>query len=156
MNPNNHITRTDRRLPPPTLSRLRNAGRTLSRDQEDLRGRVVRNPTGQKVGRIEHLLVDDAVGRVRFLEIASGGWLHLDEARSFVPVEAIERITKDDVFIRPTLERVVEPASKNPGPVDGDARSFLDPYPPFAYEDAVWVAPWISSWPSTRRWNRLR
>lgn len=156
MNADSHTTQTERTLPLPMLRRLQDSGRTIAPDQEDLRGRVVKDPTGREVGRIEHLLIDDIERKVRFLEIASGGLLHLGEAMSFLPVEAIERITTDEVFISPTLERVAEAATYDQDLVASDARYFFDLYPYFGYEHAEWVAPWISSWPSTKRWNRPR
>lgn len=156
VNADSRTTQTERNLPLPTLSRLQDTGRTVSPDQEDLRGRLVKDPTGRAVGRIEHLLIDHAEGKVRFLEIASGGLLHLGEAKSFVPVEAIERITEDEVVISPTLERVAAAATYDPDLVVSDARYFFDLYPYFGYEHAEWVAPWISSWPGTKRWNGPR
>jgi sporulation protein YlmC with PRC-barrel domain len=90
----------------PTLGRLHDSGKTVASSDEDIRGRMVRDKDGREIGTIEHLLIDDVERKVRLMEIASGGFLHLGERKSYIPVEAITRITADEVFISPTAEHV--------------------------------------------------
>jgi sporulation protein YlmC with PRC-barrel domain len=90
----------------PTLTRLHDSGQTVSSSDEDIRGRMVRDRDGREIGTIEHLLIDDVERKVRLMEIASGGFLHLGERKSYIPVEAITRITDQEVFISPTAEHV--------------------------------------------------
>jgi hypothetical protein len=89
------------------------------------------------------------------MEIASGGFLGLGETNSFIPVEAITRITDDDVYISPTREHVAGAPRYDPDLVLADADYFpgdylLGLYPYYGYEGFQGVAPWISSWPSPR------
>ncbi len=67
---------------------------------------MVRDKDEQEIGKIDALMVDDAEWKVRFMEIASGGFLSFGESKSFIPVEAIARMTDEDVFISHTREHV--------------------------------------------------
>ena len=82
-----------------TLSRLRDVGRTLSSPDDDIRGRLVRDEDGRNLGRIKGLLIDDVAREIRFMEVASGGFLGLGKRTSFIPVSAITRVTETDVSI---------------------------------------------------------
>lgn len=117
----------------PALSRLHDIGQTVSASAEDIRGRMVKDKDGQDVGKIEHLLIDDAEQKVRFLEVASGGFLHLGETKSFIPVEAITRIDADAVHISPTGEHVAGAPSYDPDLVLADSGYFFDLYPYYGY-----------------------
>ena len=66
----------------PTLTRLRDTDRTVSNSNEDIRGRMAKDKDGHDLGTIEGLLVDDAERKVRFMEVASGGFLGLRRRRS--------------------------------------------------------------------------
>ena len=90
----------------PSLSRLHDIDETVAGSDEDIRGRMVKDKDGRDIGKIEHLLIDDAEQKVRFMEVGSGGFLGLGETKSFIPVEAITRITADDVYISPSREHV--------------------------------------------------
>ena len=90
----------------PTLEKLHDIGRTVSSSEEDIRGRMVKDKDGHDVGTIDGLLVDAAAGKVRFMEVASGGFLGLGETKSLIPVEAITRITEHEVSIGHTREHV--------------------------------------------------
>ena len=85
-----------------TLSRLRDAGRTVSSPNEDIRGRLVRDEDGRNLGRINCLLIDVVAREIRFMEVASGGFLGLGERTSFIPVSAITQVTETDASISRT------------------------------------------------------
>ncbi len=98
------------------------------------RGRMVKDKNGEDVGKIEHLLIDDAEQKVRFMEVASGGFLHLGETKSFIPVEAITRIDPDAVHISATREHVAGAPRYDPDLVLAEARHLFDLYPYYGYE----------------------
>jgi sporulation protein YlmC with PRC-barrel domain len=75
----------------PTLRKLRDTDQTISSSDEDIRGRTVKDKDGRDIGKIEGLMVDDVEQKVRFIEVATGGFLGFGETRSFIPVEAITR-----------------------------------------------------------------
>ena len=91
----------DKALSVPTVEKLRDLGETVSSSDEDIRGRMVKDKDGRDLGTIEGLLVDAAAGKVRFMEVASGGFLGFGERKSLIPVEAITKITDHEVSHQP-------------------------------------------------------
>ncbi|NJD29924.1 MAG: PRC-barrel domain containing protein [Chloroflexi bacterium] len=123
----------------PSLSRLHDIDRTVSASAEDIRGRMVKDKDGRDIGKIEHLLIDDVEQKVRFMEVGSGGFLGLGETKSFIPIEAITRITADEVYISPTREHVADTPRYDPDLVAKDPGYFFDLYAYYGYEG--WVSP---------------
>ena len=109
----------------PTFTRLRDLGRTVSTSDQDIRGLMVKDKNRQDLGKIESLLIDDVGQKVQFLEVASGGFLGLGVRTSFIPVEAITRITADRVFISQTREHVLRAPHYHPGVVATDPAYFF-------------------------------
>jgi len=131
----------------PTLSRLGDNDKTVSSSEEDIRGRTVRDKDGQELGRVDGLLVDDVEHRVRFMEVATGGFLGLGESKTLIPVEAITQITADEVRISHTREHVAGAPRYDPElTVMRDASYWSGLYPYYGY--GVWTAPWVTSWPT--------
>ncbi len=117
----------------PTLTRLSDSDRTISSSDEDVRGRMVKDKDGLDLGEIHGLLVDDVKGKVRFMEVASGGILGSGESKSFIPVEAITRVTADTVYISHTRAHVAGAPRYDPGLVAGHAHYFFNLYPYYGY-----------------------
>ncbi len=82
-----------------TLRRLRDMGETVEHADEDIRGRDVLDTAGNKVGTIDGLLVDETENKVRFIQVACGGFLGLGVTHVVIPVDAITGITGDVVTI---------------------------------------------------------
>jgi sporulation protein YlmC with PRC-barrel domain len=89
-----------------SLSRLSDTGQTVANADDDIRGRKVKAKDGEDLGTVDDLLIDDQERKVRFLRVEHGGFLGFGETKSFIPVDAITRITKDDVFIDRSREQV--------------------------------------------------
>lgn len=134
----------------PRLSRLGDHDKTVSSSDEDIRGRMVKDRDGQDVGRIEGLLIDDAEHKVRFMEVASGGFLGFGESRSFVPVEAITRITDDEVYISHTREHVVGAPPYDPDLVAAHSDYFFGLYPYYGYSGYLGFFPAAVGYPYAR------
>ncbi len=81
------------------LLKLADTGETVASADEDVRGRKVLDNAGKKVGTIDGLMIDDAEKKVRFLRVESGGFLGLGATHVMIPIEAITKITTDDVTI---------------------------------------------------------
>lgn len=96
------------------LVKLSDQGQTLSFDEEDIRGRRVVDRNGEELGRIQNLLVDQEHHKVRMLRIEHGGILGFGATASFVPVEAIARITDEVVYIDQTRDRVAGAPTYDP------------------------------------------
>ena len=83
----------------PTLISLNDAQLTPQRPEEDIRDRDVLDAEGEKIGHVRDLLIDDEEKKVRFFEVAHGGFLGLGEERLIVPVDNITRVAEDGVHI---------------------------------------------------------
>ena len=70
------------------------------------------------LGKIDALLIDEKEQKIRFLEVASGGFLGLGQAKSFIPVDAITKITDDEVHINQTAEHVAAAPAYDPALAD--------------------------------------
>jgi sporulation protein YlmC with PRC-barrel domain len=134
-----------------TFSRLRDKHKTIAGFDEDIRGRMVRDKDGQEVGKIEGLLLDDVERKVRFMEVASGGFLGLGKTKSFIPVDAIKRITDDDVFIGHSREHVAGAPRYDPSLVMADARYFFDLYPYYGFQGYRGLVPPLVDYPYATR-----
>jgi sporulation protein YlmC with PRC-barrel domain len=89
-----------------TLVKLRDSEQTVADRKEDIRGRRVVDINHQPLGKIDALLLDEKENRIRFLEVASGGFLGLGEAKSFIPIDAITKITEEEVHISQSADHV--------------------------------------------------
>lgn len=79
------------------LRKLSDTGQTVAGSNDDIRGRDVKDRDGNIIGKVDDLLIDPEENKVRFLVVASGGFLGIGETKSFIPVDAISRITTDEV-----------------------------------------------------------
>jgi sporulation protein YlmC with PRC-barrel domain len=118
-----------------TLVRLADVGLELADPADDVRGRKVVDRNGDKVGKVDGLIIDEGERRVRFLEVGSGSFLGLGEKRQLVPVEAITRLDEDVVHISPERTRVAGGPVYHPDIVPErthyeDVYRYYD-YPPF-------------------------
>ncbi|MGI8613673.1 MAG: PRC-barrel domain-containing protein [Nocardioidaceae bacterium] len=101
-----------------TISKLSDSGQTVSPPAEDIRGRTVKDKDGNDLGKVQDLLIDDQEHKVRFLLVEHGGFLGFGETKSFIPVDAITKITTDDVLINHTSEHVAAAPSYDPALTD--------------------------------------
>src|SRR5664280_3405919 len=118
----------------PTLRKLQDLDRTVAIPDEDIRGRMVKDKDGNDLGRIDGLLVDAVGQKVRFMEVATGGILGLGQTKSLIPVEAITRVTNDEVSISHTREHVAGAPAYDPKLVKEDSTYLSSLYPYYGYE----------------------
>ena len=138
-------TAVDRKDAPtvPRLKRLRDTDQTVSGSDEDIRGRMAKDKDGHELGTIEGLLIDEAEQRVRFMEVASGGFLGLGESKSLIPVDAITRMTPDAVYIGHTREHVAGAPHYDPDLIESGPDYFFNLYPYYGYSTALGLFPSI-------------
>ncbi len=74
----------------------------------DIRGLGVFNQNGKQMGRVEDLYIDPEMRKVRFIDVANGGFLGLGEKRFLIPVEAIVRIYEDGITVNQGRDKVSE------------------------------------------------
>ncbi len=99
---------------PATLVRLSDVNETVADRASDIRGRRVIDKNQQHLGKIDALLLDEKEQKIRFLEVASGGFLGLGEAKSFIPIDAITKITDHEVHINQTAEHIAGAPTYDP------------------------------------------
>jgi sporulation protein YlmC with PRC-barrel domain len=90
---------------------------TRNRD-EDIRSRQVVDASGHDIGEIEALIIDDQDEKVRFLRVASGGFLGMGKSKVLIPVEAISKINHNVVHVDQTRERISTAPAYDPELVD--------------------------------------
>ena len=100
------------------LVRLGDSGFVPVNMEDDLCGKDVHDPHGQRMGRVEELYVDRQKREVRYLEVGSGGFLGIGERRFLVPVEAVTRVSEDRVTVEPDRTEKVD----GPAPFDNKVR----------------------------------
>ncbi len=101
-----------------TLYILGDHGQTVDGAANDVRGREVKDKDGDGIGKVADLLVDDREKKVRFLLVEHGGFLGFGETKTLIPVDAITKITADDVFINQSRDRVASAPGYAPDLVD--------------------------------------
>lgn len=98
----------------PALKKLSDTHQTVASPEEDVRGRKVSNVAGEDLGTVDDLLIDEEEGKVRFLLVGHGGFLGLGEKSTFIPVDAVTRVTEDRVYIDQSPEHVVRAPAYDP------------------------------------------
>ncbi len=102
----------------PTLYTLGDRGQTIDGSANDVRGRTVKDKDGEGIGKVADLLVDDREDKVRFLLVEHGGFLGFGETKSLIPVDAVTKVTEDEVFIDQSRDRVASAPGYSPDLVD--------------------------------------
>lgn len=91
--------------PQATLVRLSDTDLTLASEADDVRGRSVVDRHGEDIGEVDELIIDPDERRVRFVQVAAGGFLGLGEEKRLVPIDAVAsvndvvRIEKDRAHV---------------------------------------------------------
>lgn len=101
------MTRSDPKLRP-----LKDSDLTLPHSGDDIRWCHVVDRAGHDLGMVDDLLIDEDERKVRFLEVASGGFLGIGELKLLIPTEAVEEITERVVHVdrwRTTDSSVYDP-----------------------------------------------
>lgn len=96
------------------LLKLGDTDETIAAPDEDIRNRHVKDKDGADLGKVSDLLVDETERKVRFIEVASGGFLGIGQDKTFIPVDAITSITGDEVRIDQTREHLANAPAYDP------------------------------------------
>ena len=101
----------------PNVARLSDSELVLEDPAQDVRGRNVYDSSGEEIGTVEDLYVDEAERRVRFLEVGAGGFLGLGEKHFLLPVEAVAEVSDEGVTVSQTREKIVGSPAYDPNVV---------------------------------------
>ncbi|MGY1749102.1 PRC-barrel domain-containing protein [Modestobacter sp. SYSU DS0511] len=121
---------------PGRLVPLSETDRTIADPAADVRARSAVDSSGEEIGTVEDLLVDDEECRVRFLQIGSGGFLGIGKDRFLVPVDAVTSVQPDQVQIDRDRARMTDVPGYDPE-VTRDPAYFEDVYGWWGY-GAYW------------------
>jgi len=110
------------------LEKINDSGLVFSDQGEDLRGRKVFDSNGAVLGRVSSLFVDGDERKVRFLELALGGFMGLGERHALLPVDAITRVSGDSVYVSQTHEHIAGSPAYDPELVPPATREYWEPF----------------------------
>jgi sporulation protein YlmC with PRC-barrel domain len=96
-----------------TLRRLCDTELTVADPAEDIRDRKVVDRDGEELGEVNDLLIDDRDQRVRFLEVASGGFLGIGQTKFLLPSE-------DTVYVNQTRQHIAGAPAYDPDLIHED------------------------------------
>jgi sporulation protein YlmC with PRC-barrel domain len=111
-----------------TLQAISDTGLMPDDPSQDIRGHIVIDRAGEKVGHVSDLFVDKAERKVRMLEISTGGLLGIGERHALMPVDAITKISGMDVHIDQTREHVAKSPAYDPALVLTPPREYWEPF----------------------------
>lgn len=91
-----------------TLQNINQSEFTLENPADDIRGYTVHDVSGEKLGKVDNLIVDVDARKVRFMQIGHGGFLGIGREHSLIPVDAIQQIDDEErsVYINQSRERI--------------------------------------------------
>jgi sporulation protein YlmC with PRC-barrel domain len=127
--------------PNTVLVNLSDTEQTVADPGQDVRGKHVKDSDGTDVGTVDDLLIDAEEGRVRFLRVTHGGILGFGATPSFVPVEAVTRVTEDEVLIDQSSDRISKAPRYDPELVD-QTGYYTDVYGYYGYPP-FWMANYV-------------
>jgi sporulation protein YlmC with PRC-barrel domain len=99
------------------LVHLAGSGLDLAVAADDVRGMVVVDPDGHRLGEVRDLVVDTGERRARLLAVVSGGVLGLDTTERLVPVEVVAKVD-DRVRVARSCAEITALPSGGPAPAD--------------------------------------
>ena len=123
-----------------TIVKLSDTDLTLADPAEDIVGRNVVAASGEDVGQVDDLMIDDVDKKVRFIRVASGGFLGMGQTKFLIPVDAITRVTGDNVFVDRDRDQVAAAPAYDPDLVDEEYFEHL--YRHYGYEP-YWSAGYL-------------
>ncbi|HEY2642353.1 MAG TPA: PRC-barrel domain-containing protein [Galbitalea sp.] len=124
------------------LVRLSDTDEFVLDPTEDVRGRKVKDSDGADLGKVKDLLIDQEDNKVRALVVDHGHFL--EKTTSVIPVDAIYRVSADEVHITQNKEKVAGSSVYDPTLVyDADYYFAIYDYygySPYWYDEYVYPA----------------
>jgi sporulation protein YlmC with PRC-barrel domain len=106
-----------------SLIQLGSSNLSLADMSQDVRGHKMIDARGHEIGHVDDLFIDEIEKKVRFVQVAAGGFLGLGETKFLVPVDVISRIDEDGVHIDRDRQHVASSPPYDPKLVD---KPYLD------------------------------
>jgi sporulation protein YlmC with PRC-barrel domain len=105
---------------------------------EDVEGTNVYDPAGNKIGQINHLMIDTTSGNVRYAVVSFGGFLGLGRSHYPMPWNAIRYDREREGFIANATEQQLK-----------DAPEFVDD----SWTDREWERRWHNYFGTKPYWD---
>jgi sporulation protein YlmC with PRC-barrel domain len=96
------------------LERLSQSSLMLGTNAEDIRGCKVYDSSGQEIGKVDDLIVDESERKVRFLQVGSGGFLGIGREHFLMPIESVESVGDNMVRVNQSSDRIAQSPEYNP------------------------------------------
>ena len=110
------------------LETLSNTGLELADSSQDIRHRKVVDVHGAAIGHVSDLFIDPDERKVRMLEIRAGGFLGIGDRHVLLPVDAITSVSKDEVHVNESRERLVRSPAYDPTLIDEPTQQYWEPF----------------------------
>ncbi len=108
---------------------------------EDIEGTTVYDPTGNKIGEIDHLMIDRVSGNVRYAVMSFGGFLGLGHSHYPLPWDSIKYDTAREGYTTNITESQLK-----------DAPEFSDD----SWRDREWEEQWHQHFKARPYWDEQR
>lgn len=83
---------------------------------------AVHDVGGEEIGTVEDVYVDSAERKMRFLDVAAGGFLGLGERHFLIPVGTVGEVGEGLVMLNRSREEVVDSPQSDPGAMPSSQR----------------------------------
>jgi sporulation protein YlmC with PRC-barrel domain len=103
-----------------SITRLSDSAHIMADPDDDIRGRKVLDCDGKEIGKVEELLIDTELKKIRLLRVEHGGLFGVGVTPLYIPVEAIDRVTDDEVFVSRSRAQVADAPQYDPHLFDGE------------------------------------
>jgi hypothetical protein len=117
---NPSTAKTESPNPRVVLTTLKDTDKVLADSGQDIRGHDVIAQDGDKIGKVDALLVDAQESKVRFIQVEAGGFLGIGEKKWLIPVDAITRVDNDHVYVNQTREKITNAPAYDPDLAEQD------------------------------------
>ena len=81
----------------------------------ELRGRKVFDDSGEEIGTVQDLFLDEDDRQLRYLDVRAGGFLGLGKRILVIPQEVVAEVTEDRLTLNESRQRVVDSPEFAPG-----------------------------------------
>jgi sporulation protein YlmC with PRC-barrel domain len=115
-----------------TMVKLGDSDLTVANKDEDIRGRTVLDSTGEKIGEVKDLMIDEGESKVRFMQVGAGGVMGIGDKHFLIPIDAITRIDQDNVQVDQTRSHIEGAPTYTPDLVLDD-KAYTDIYGYYGY-----------------------
>jgi sporulation protein YlmC with PRC-barrel domain len=124
------------------LVKLRDSDLNLKHSAEDIRGMKVVDSEGRDIGDVDDLYIDESRNKVRFMQVASGGFLGMGATRFLLPVEVVTSIDDDTVTIDRSRSHIANSPRYDPELVDQEYFNKVYNYYGLGYSSSLGVGPY--------------